>query len=1577
MKKRRKKLRRQLLAFVLSVGMIFGLMPGGVTIAYADDVDAAEQPDDEQGLLWRYEGEDGEDYIGYSGRFISEKAYREGFIWNQKASPDSICYYVHAGTIQGVVDKLLALDGKEVQVRDRELDKETTVTIHNSGFIYLNMSYRDSRYKKAVETEQYVYAPASVRGIFMETASNSYSIPTMNQEGERIDYNTVLEFPLTENAQTTIKKYDGSGAESDIQESEYDSEKEIEKDGKTETIRYLHGIALQNWYLEDIVSSKLAGLIELKQNENKDINEENESQRKWIVQNAVYDKATDSWRTTEDYYLIAATDLYADETGVAKNIEQYAVIQKEQHRWPSLHVNASTQVRVSGLWTEKANLYMGFYKGADDIHTYVGSSNRENATITEFTPEKIGTTETVTYSDNYSVEYDPDLGRVGEEHDNETSVNVHVLQAESNTDISDSYSEGEKKASIAVKEAALSDLVPMSDNEKEQLIDGASLDIHLSISGTDENDEAVAKAKKEISKLLGDGEQTKFFDAKVNYTLKKDGQVVTDKQAVTQLNEYMQLCLPYNNASAESGKCAVYRYHDGKVDKLMATMNEDGTLSFETDRFSVYAIAEDDKAEEFTGINIDSSGNLKIGENVCNDNYYRVFGSGSTTSYICLGNTEPADNEYTFYYNSKTHTLILNHADISLAEGTVISSDYGTENDRLIIELLGRNSLSTKKYSAVFLNGNTVITAKDNGTLTAQGGENQEDGYYPPAIEIGDQASVFSNYADITVKASGENSIGFAAWGLTCGEETIEDEEGNKQTAKGTIINFGTITGRIGLFGSECENLISCETRYEKPTDHAYIGKAYYFTNETFYPNNMYDKLNDGDWRVVGKYENEKARPSSVFYQWIYVDAVGSIYTEDRTNPIQFLVYPEDAPDGKIEKLLTQNDVAAVDDGKEHTFDTDLYTVWFTNGNVTVNGNVLSCVDCASAPEEEWKDADELKRLIQSWDKSHLIDDQYGKFDSGNGAVCYVKDENGKVQFQDSSKSSITINGDTGCFCLHDSYQGSATVSGDINFCTLADEREFLNKWIYRLQWQYDESPYAPEETYYCALPKAGKVVENGAFTQKIKDMKLAADTELKGMGVYDGTYYSQTETKVSVGDKTETVAGTSAVINENTIFVNVSKTNGLEENTYPLVRKTKDDALNAIKSKLSDTADMVAMDISMIRLPEDVMNGKQEAVEPNGAVNLYFDKADLKGLTKPALYHMKDDGTIEKIAFTQDAASGRIQCQTTSFSTYVFAEDQNIKQQPSGGGSTGGSTGGTVSGGGSSAGGGMVVNPDNKTEDTKTEVKPDGTRVETKTDTVKNDQGNEVKSETTTIKNADGTVVSVTTTIEIKDAATNTTINMVVKKDAAGEVTEAKAEIEAVAAAGKNGKAKTTLNADAAEQMIQAAGTKNVTIKQTVRDDKGNTLYTVETDAKNLEEGRKLTLVEIKDGKQILVAKTTKVDTNGNFTIRAPKGEYQLLNETQMKTLRKQILATVKPAKKSVTIKKGKKAAISLSKKLDKENVAKITYRSTEKSVVTITKNGKATGKKKGTAVIEITVVLNDGTKKVIKTKVTVMNKQ
>lgn len=882
-----------------------------------------DQPDQGQeetpNRLWRYEGEDGEDYIGYSGRYITEEAYLKGTIWFEDATPESICYWVHGKTIQEVVDKLLELEDQNVTVWDSVEETETEVTIHNSGFIYLNMSYRDNSYKAAVEEEQYVYAPASVKGVMLDTASNSYSVALTSPDGivhqdEENDnkpiYDTVYEFPLTKAAQSSMKQYDLAGKESSVV---YDAK----DDGE---IQYLHGIVLQDWYLskEDGYGNKLETLLRLQNDANKNLGADQQSSAKCIIQKTIYDASTDSWKQTGTYYLISDDDINPDDDG-EHHVEQYAVFQKDQHRWPSLHVNASTQVRVLGLWTNNANLYIGFYEGVDSVSTYIGK-NDEGKDIASFSRKDIGKKQNVTYSCR-SVEYDPSLNRNGAEKTNEDNhVTVHVVKAESNTKINDTYSEGGKSASIDVEKEAISDLVPMTKAEKEALIDGASLDLELKVSGVENSADAdVMKAQQDIKSVLGSNKKADFFNAFLNYTLKKsDGTAVADNKMITEAEEEMVLSFPLKEALQGKKNYVVYRYHDGKAEKLNAWIDATtGNLCFETDRFSVYAIAVDDEA------------------------------SGGSSS-------------------------------------------------------------------------------------------------------------------------------------------------------------------------------------------------------------------------------------------------------------------------------------------------------------------------------------------------------------------------------------------------------GSGSVSGG-------------------------------------------------------------------------------------------------------------------------------------------------------------------------------------------------------------DSSSG----------------------------------GGSVSGGGSSAGGGTVVNPDNKTEDTKTEVKPDGTRVETKTDTVKNDQENEVKSETTTIKNADGTVASVTTTIEIKDTATNTTINMVVKKDAAGEVTEAKAEIEAVAAAGKNGKAKTTLNADAAEQMIQAAGTKDVTIKQTVRDDKGNTLYTVETDAKNLVAGRKLTLVEIKDGKQILVAKSAKVDTNGNFTILAPKGEYQLLNETQMKTLRKQILATVKPAKKSVTIKKGKKAAISLSKKLDKANVAKITYRSTKKSVVTITKNGKATGKKKGTAVIEITVVLNDGTKKVIKTKATVKNKQ
>ena len=216
-------------------------------------------------------------------------------------------------------------------------------------------------------------------------------------------------------------------------------------------------------------------------------------------------------------------------------------------------------------------------------------------------------------------------------------------------------------------------------------------------------------------------------------------------------------------------------------------------------------------------------------------------------------------------------------------------------------------------------------------------------------------------------------------------------------------------------------------------------------------------------------------------------------------------------------------------------------------------------------------------------------------------------------------------------------------------------------------------------------------------------------------------------------------------------------------------------------------------------------------------------------------------------------------------------------------------------------------------------------------------------------------------------------TISLIVEKDSDGKVSQAQANVEDIV---KNGKKRTipvTINAEMVERLAETAGTKNLTINQTVKDAKGNVLLTVQIDTKDLIPGKKLTLVKIVDGKSILVTKPVKVDKDGNFEISAEKGEYQLLNEKKAKEVRSKILANVIPAKKSITLKKGKKATIQLSKKLDMDNVAKITYTSSKNACAKVDKKGRVTAKKNGSVAINITVLLNDGTKKVVKMKVRV----
>lgn len=250
--------------------------------------------------------------------------------------------------------------------------------------------------------------------------------------------------------------------------------------------------------------------------------------------------------------------------------------------------------------------------------------------------------------------------------------------------------------------------------------------------------------------------------------------------------------------------------------------------------------------------------------------------------------------------------------------------------------------------------------------------------------------------------------------------------------------------------------------------------------------------------------------------------------------------------------------------------------------------------------------------------------------------------------------------------------------------------------------------------------------------------------------------------------------------------------------------------------------------------------------------------------------------------------------------------------------------------------------------------------------------------STTTETKPSEDTKKDTTTTesvIPAEKLPEGTTATVTVTKDASGKVT---AEA-AVAATGKTSKTgvKATVNADVIQAVTEAAGTKDVTITQEVKKADGTTAYAVQVNAADVKAGAKLAVMkkDEKTGELVLVNKKSyKVTKDGSVSLTfKDRGVYVLKTQAEVKAAAKQIAKTIAPAKSTVNIGAKKTTVFQWSKKLNMENVAKITYKSSKKSVVSVNKNGKIKGKKKGTGKVTATVTLKDGTKKIVTIKVTV----
>ena len=263
------------------------------------------------------------------------------------------------------------------------------------------------------------------------------------------------------------------------------------------------------------------------------------------------------------------------------------------------------------------------------------------------------------------------------------------------------------------------------------------------------------------------------------------------------------------------------------------------------------------------------------------------------------------------------------------------------------------------------------------------------------------------------------------------------------------------------------------------------------------------------------------------------------------------------------------------------------------------------------------------------------------------------------------------------------------------------------------------------------------------------------------------------------------------------------------------------------------------------------------------------------------------------------------------------------------------------------SNGGGSSVNPG--TSDTKPDVKPDG------------------KQDTTIETKPDGSTVE-TSKVEItvsgdKKAESSVTIT----KDAQGNVTGANATVSG---------SKGTLTADVVKQLTEAAGTEDLTIIVQVKNANGDAKYTVSVSAENVKNNKSLKafVVNRKTGEYELINSKTYKAKDGNLNASfGKKGDYVLLTTKEAARIEKEILKTIAPKKTKATVKKGKTTEFKLDSELNQNNVKKVTYKTSKKSIATVNKNGKIKANRKGTVTIKAIVTLKNGKTKTVSMKIAV----
>lgn len=345
----------------------------------------------------------------------------------------------------------------------------------------------------------------------------------------------------------------------------------------------------------------------------------------------------------------------------------------------------------------------------------------------------------------------------------------------------------------------------------------------------------------------------------------------------------------------------------------------------------------------------------------------------------------------------------------------------------------------------------------------------------------------------------------------------------------------------------------------------------------------------------------------------------------------------------------------------------------------------------------------------------------------------------------------------------------------------------------------------------------------------------------------------------------------------------------------------------------------------------------------------------------------MQTQGIIKKIIATDIVLSGEMACNYTLSTDTVSANTGSIEA--------------AITGGNTGAIWGAVINT------------PSGDTGTTEENTTDNSPGSDVTSAPGTgnsgikptstpapVSVPDIPVLATPSPVPVQDTSINNTITnpdgsvtTIVTEVSGGNVKEANAAVSKTTDSGN----KITLSKDETEQIIKAAGTTDVKITITAKDETGREQYKVSVYTKDLAAGNKLYIYELntKTGEYTMVnSREYTVSNTGNIQISMKDNKtYELISGKESQKINKKIYNSIKVGKTSVNVKKGKKIQFSLNSKLNKANIKSITYASSKKKVASVSSKGKITAKKKGNVTVKAKVVLKNGMYKTISMKVKV----